>query len=105
MQHVREQHPIDEIGKLERAGEVGDDPIDMRHTAQGPERIGVVIDSVDVSLGTESLEQRPREGPIPGSDVRPDPTFGVDRAGEEVDRVARVQATAGVAAGTFVRPR
>ena len=104
VQHVRQQHPIDERGEVERAGDVRDDPIDMLNTRQGRQRLGVVVDGVDVSCGTESLEQRPCERPIAGADVRPGPTFVVDRAGDQVDRFARVQATAGVA-GTFVRPR
>lgn len=104
VEDVREQHPIDEVGELERAGDVGDDPIDLRRASQRGERLGVAVDGVDVPLGTKPLEQRSREGPIAGTDVRPGAAFLADGAGDEVDCVARVQATAAVA-GTFVRPR
>lgn len=105
MQDVGEQHPVDEIGELERAGDVGDDAIDMRNASQRGERSRVVIDGIDVSLGSKSIEQRSSERPVSGADVRPRAAAVVDRAGDEVDRLVRVQATAGVSAGTFVRPR
>ena len=107
MEDVGEQHSIDECRELEGgAHDVCDDEIDLRYATQRRQRFGVVVDGVDVASGTQSLEQRAREGPVAGADVRPSPPFVVDRAGDEVDCFARVQATAAaVAAGTFARPR
>jgi hypothetical protein len=102
VKRIRREHSIEELlaetREIERAREVGGDGNDVGAFACGPLRehgqpLRIFVDRVDPTVGSEKLNERPRERPVAGPNVRPRAVATFDSWGNERRRLTRVHVT------------